>query len=88
MLLDGNSLRCHNEIKYVKTGTCFLTFSGKSIPRSVNLYGLDLEVENYIMPVTQCYNCFLFGHTKNQCRGKLNVKNALNQVTSMIFVLK
>lgn len=47
-----------------------MTFSGKCIPKSVNLYGLELDVENYIMPVTQCFNCFLFGHTITQCRAK------------------
>jgi len=67
---NRRSLNEKKEVVFVKTGTCLLTFSGKSIPKSINLYGVEMEVENYIMPVTQFFNCFLFGHTKKQCRGK------------------
>lgn len=66
---NRRSLNEKKEVVFVKTGTCLLTFSGKSIPKSINLYGVEMDVENYIMPVTQCFNCFLFGHTKKQCRG-------------------
>ena len=60
----------NNEQEYIKTGTCLVTFKGKVIPSYVSVYGLQLRVEPYIQPVTQCYNCLLYGHTKKQCRGK------------------
>lgn len=58
------------ETKYVATGTICVTFRGKILPREIYIWGMGFRVTPYIMPVIQCYNCMLFGHTQKQCRGK------------------
>lgn len=59
-----------NEIKYVPTGTCLFTFEGKIIPRSILIYDLEMLVDPYILPVTQCYSCLRYGHTAKNCKGR------------------
>lgn len=59
------------EVNLVETGTVLYTFAGKILPRFVEIYGVPMQVEPYVIPVVQCYGCLLFGHTKKQCRGKL-----------------
>lgn len=59
-----------NEISYEPTGTVCLAFSGTILPREVSICGMIFVVSPYILPVIQCYNCLLYGHTKKLCRGK------------------
>ena len=56
--------------RYVPTETILFTFSGTMLPRTITIFLMSLKVETYILPVIQCFNCFLYGHTQNQCRGK------------------
>lgn len=63
IIMDGES-------KYVATGTCLFTFEGKILPKSINIYGLEVEVVPYIIPVIQCRNCYRYGHKINNCKGK------------------
>ncbi|KAJ8919750.1 hypothetical protein NQ315_006279 [Exocentrus adspersus] len=65
----------NNSIKYLPTGSVCFTFSGKILPKEVNIYNLGMRVEPYIMPVVMCFNCLRYGHTKNQCRGKTRCMN-------------
>lgn len=60
----------NNVVIYEPTGTVLFTFKGIILPRSINLYRLERPVNVYIPPVTQCYRCLRFGHTKNNCKGK------------------
>lgn len=52
------------------TGTVLFTFSGRTLPRFVEIYSVPMQVEPYVIPVLQCFACLLYGHTKNQCRAK------------------
>lgn len=52
------------------TGTVLFTFSGRILPRFVEIYSVPMQVEPYVIPVLQCFACLLYGHTKNQCRAK------------------
>ena len=52
------------------TNTILMTFEGTILPRSVKIYGLEKLVIPYISPVTQCFNCLRFGHTKKLCKSK------------------
>lgn len=45
-----------------------VTFSGRSIPSMISLYGIEKPTERYIPAVTQCHKCLLYGHTKNTCK--------------------
>lgn len=58
------------QAEFIPTGTLLLTFSGTIMPRNVTISYLSFQVSPYVTPVTQCYKCLLYGHTKNQCRGK------------------
>lgn len=58
------------EVIYVPTGTICFTFTGTGIPREITICGLSFLVYPYILPVIQCYNCLLYGHTRKLCRGK------------------
>lgn len=57
-------------VQYEPTGTILFTFEGTLLPRFVNIFGLSFPVSTYIPPVTQCYTCLLYGHTRLQCKGK------------------
>lgn len=63
------------ERKYNPTGTVLLTFRGTNMPRMVELCRLPFMVSPYIPPVTQCFNCLLYGHTRIQCRGTKKCNN-------------
>lgn len=63
------------EVSYVPTGTVCFTFSSKNIPKEVKICGIPFRTQIYMMPVIQCFNCLLFGHTKNLCRSKVRCQN-------------
>ena len=56
-------------MSYQPTGLVLLTFKGVSPPKYVRFYGLEHSVCVYVSPVTQCFRCLRYGHTKN-CKGK------------------
>ncbi|KAG5869274.1 hypothetical protein JTB14_002078 [Gonioctena quinquepunctata] len=60
---------------YVPSSTVCLTFSGKKLPTEIEIYSLYTPVEEYRLPVIQCYQCLLYGHTKKQCRSKSICQN-------------
>lgn len=64
-----------DRVEYKPTGTILLTFKGVVLPRYISIYGLEYNVSLYIPPVTQCFNCYLFGHTKQNCKGKAKCVN-------------
>lgn len=53
--------------KWVQSETVRLQFSGSDLPPYVFSYGLRIQVEPYIFPVTQCSKCWKFGHIRNFC---------------------
>lgn len=55
---------------WVPTQSVILTFDGQAIPARVSSFYTSIEVEQYIYPTVQCYNCCRFGHTRVQCRSK------------------
>lgn len=57
-------------VSYKPTSTVCITFSGSQLPKEIFVCGLRFSVSTYHIPVVQCYNCMLFGHTKKLCRGK------------------
>lgn len=76
----------NDTIEYVPTGTCLFTFKGTIMPKEIKFFGLSLPVAVYISPVTQCYSCLLYGHTKKNCKGQekcfnCGEKNAQNHKT-------
>lgn len=50
--------------------TVVLTFDGQVLPKRVYMCYNSLEVEQYLYPTIQCFNCCRFGHTRTQCRSK------------------
>lgn len=56
--------------EYIPTNTMLLTFEGTILPREITIYGLPMLVIPYVAPVTQCFQCFYFGHTKKLCKSK------------------
>lgn len=63
-------------VEYVPTGTCLFTFRGTIIPKFIEIFNLSFTVSVYIPPVTQCFACLLFGHTKKTAKDKSNVSIA------------
>ncbi|XP_073965128.1 uncharacterized protein [Choristoneura fumiferana] len=55
------------EGKWTKSEKVRLRFKGSDLPTYVYSYGIRMEVEPYIFPVTQCSRCWKFGHIKNFC---------------------
>jgi len=53
---------------YVPTKSVVITFSTKNLPKHIVLFNSSAEVTKYIIPVTLCYNCLAYGHTKTNCK--------------------
>lgn len=66
--------------EYIPTYSILVTFDGTNLPRYISLYNLELPVIPYIPRVTQCYNCFLYGHTKKLCKGKQRCFQCAEQI--------
>ena len=49
-----------------------ITFEGKKLPKEVRYDRVICPVEIYIPGVVQCTNCLRYGHTHQQCRGKVH----------------
>ncbi|CAG5001589.1 unnamed protein product [Parnassius apollo] len=47
-----------------------LQFKGSSLPASVYIYGMKINVDPYVFPVTQCSRCWRFGHSLRVCPSK------------------
>ena len=52
----------------IPTGTVLFTFQGVAIPKT--FYYLEYPITIYVAPVTQCFRCLRYGHTRNNCQGK------------------
>lgn len=62
MGVDGKAKRVPRQMVLV-------TFQGLTLPEYVYIDRVRCEVEKYVPPVIQCFRCFRYGHTKDQCRG-------------------
>lgn len=51
-----------------------VTFASVNTPQFIYINKVRCEVDIYIQPVMQCYNCLRFGHTNSQCKGKKKCK--------------
>lgn len=47
-----------------------LAFKGSSLPAWVHIYGMKINVDPYVFPVTQCSRCWRFGHSLRLCPTK------------------
>lgn len=47
-----------------------LGFRGPSLPAWVYIYGMKINVDPYVFPVTQCSRCWRFGHSLRVCPTK------------------
>ncbi|KAJ8715785.1 hypothetical protein PYW07_010267 [Mythimna separata] len=56
---DGNG--------WTPSETIRLGFKGSSLPPYVYIYNLRVPVERFVFPVTQCANCWKYGHLKIRC---------------------
>lgn len=57
-------------VSYEPTGTVLFTFQGVLLPKYISFYHLEYPISTYVAPVTQCYKCLRYGHTRNNCKGK------------------
>lgn len=64
----------NGEVEYVPTSTVRFTFQGKTLPKFIDIYRLPMPVEPYMLPIIQCYNCFLYGHVQKNCNGRRKCK--------------
>lgn len=64
--LDRRRVNDDGTADFVPTTTVLFSFSGKILPKFVDICMLPMPVEPYILPVIQCQSCFLFGHTKKK----------------------
>lgn len=62
--------RKNYEGEWVESESVRFCFKGSTLPPYVRGYGCRFEVEPYIFPVTQCSNCWKFGHLMRQCPTK------------------
>lgn len=51
-----------------------VTFIGNRIPDCVKINMYNFQVEPFIYPIVQCFNCLRFGNNKFQCKGNIVLK--------------
>lgn len=56
------------EKKAYPTATVKVTFRGQKLPEEVEIYGVKIKVQQFVFKVTQCFNCYMFGHTSKNCK--------------------
>lgn len=56
--------------RWIPSEAVRLCFKGAFIPPFVYVEGLRINVERYIFPVTQCGQCWKFGHITKRCPSK------------------
>ncbi|XP_045452703.1 uncharacterized protein LOC123667744 [Melitaea cinxia] len=56
--------------RWIPSEAVRLCFKGAYIPPFVFVEGLRIKVERYIFPVTQCAQCWKFGHITKRCPSK------------------
>ena len=54
--------------EFYPTRTVCLTFEGQKIPKHVSIFYTKFAVSAYIPRVSQCHNCFRFGHISINCK--------------------
>lgn len=59
--------RLSQEGKWVESETIRLSFKGSTLPPYVFGYGCRFKVEPYTFPVSQCSQCWHFGHLARAC---------------------
>lgn len=62
-----NKRNDEDESGWKKCDKVRLCFKGSQLPRYIYVHDLRIAVEPYIFPVTQCSNCWKYGHYGKQC---------------------
>lgn len=57
----------NGEGKWIKSELARICFKGPTLPPYVYSYGVRVKVEPFLFPVTQCSNCWKYGHVRNFC---------------------
>lgn len=55
-----------------------IIFKGRNLPDKVSIHCVKCDVTPFIQKVTQCFNCWRFGHVSNQCRSKVRCVKCAN----------
>lgn len=58
---------------WTESETIRLGFKGSSLPPHIYIHSMKIKVEAYVFPVTQCGNCWKFGHVTKMCPKKKRV---------------
>lgn len=56
------------EKKAYPTATVKVTFRGQNLPEEIEIYGVKRKVQQFVFKVTQCFNCYMYGHTSKNCK--------------------
>ncbi|CAH2095783.1 unnamed protein product [Euphydryas editha] len=59
--------RLNDKGEWINSETIRLTFKSSTVPSFVYGFGCKFKVEKYIFPVSQCSNCWKFGHLSRSC---------------------
>ncbi|XP_074039671.1 uncharacterized protein [Leptinotarsa decemlineata] len=66
-------------IEYHATSTIQITFEGINLPKHVEICYMSFNIIPFIPPVTHCFNCLMYGHTKKNCKGKRRCHSCAEQ---------
>ena len=56
--------------KWLPSESILITFVGQDLPKEIYVFKVRSSVEPYVSKPLQCFNCFKFGHTSKNCKGK------------------
>lgn len=56
------------EKKAYPTATVKVTFKGQNLPEEIEIFGVKRKVQQFVFKVTQCFSCYMYGHTSKNCK--------------------
>lgn len=69
-ILSVKRLQRRDENSWMPSEVVKVGFRGSYLPSFINVDCLRAKVEPFVFPVTQCSNCWKFGHVKMRCSSK------------------
>lgn len=69
-VIDVHRIKIRKDNKEIDTKHLILTFNSNTLPESIEVGYLKIDVRPYIPNPRRCFNCQRFGHGSQSCRGR------------------
>ncbi|XP_077485758.1 uncharacterized protein LOC144096758 [Amblyomma americanum] len=78
-VINVHRIKIRKENKEIATKHLVLTFSSSTLPESIEVGYLKINVRHYIPNPRRCFNCQRYGHGSQSCRGRKTCAKCASQ---------